>query len=1418
MEMLKKIVLVLNKPERETRTLEKIRSTIKQINPHTEVYILVFDEPEFIPKVLEIAPSVIMTFPLTCQSLPQRFYILKYLLNCRLVCYRAEGLLPSESQKHISSIAGIGKYGANLVDYEIFWGPKPAELIGKALLEQRKISSGDRIRFLGWPFLEDYFEPDSEFEKILPDKIKGKLNQYPREKILLFVTGFSVGDYSPDDIINADDIVDTSKPTAQKVFEESRALFKKIKHFQQMWIKEIIRNAENLPSLLFIVKMHPHEIAHYRRKKFNPYSVFHNYNNILLIEEAIPFRAIISHCSILFHYGSTTMLESYLSKIPSVHIFAREFKEICKDLSSSTISVEINDIASVISQHVVSPLKLKQSHEVEKYLEDMADLKIGQDYRPSERIARFLLSLFDEHPQVIAADDKYLVHAYEQNGGHNLINARISKAVKSINDGDFQRALTIYLDNVMKLAKIAKTQVLNLHFLRSICLYKTGFIDQAIAAVNQELTFNPQNEQANNLRSQLHSLSRKTEGIKTNQSEDFEKMIPKTFQVETVAGCNLKCPECAVGADIITHRKKGFMSFDEFKVIADKIRPFCEYLYLHIWGEPLLNKDIFKIIQYASAFTKTNISTNGNCLTEVKAEKLILSGITDIIVSIDGVSQDVYEKYRKGGSVTRALWSLVKLQELNIKYSKNVNIYPQFLVFKHNQHEMDKFTEFCQSIGLNPTFKSPYIRSNSMFENSDNSEYVRPSYQDVASLKHAMSEKCNNPRAVFTVLLDGGCVICCLDHDGATNYGNIYQQDVLDIWNSPEYRKDRLDILMEDAPEFCLKNCLNWSLCDTSIRSSKNLETDIVRSSSHKAGTSASVDSDSSLANVKDFAIHGNNYGSPHNTILSDFQKGLEYARKNIHDGKFNEAFDIYEQLYIAYPKKATEILAEAYDKYQIISNHDRYVLYQSRYYNFNINPNDKVLDIGSGNMPLQLATHLADITTDNNTYGRAGVPFKYVDGKPVFECNIEELPFEDKEFDFVYCSHVLEHIINPKKACDELIRIAKRGYIETPTRAKDLWLNTTEISNHKWAVELENDILVFNEYKAEEIKGLGCNILLEMHYAPQTIREKAFSALIYLKPKLFNTMLLWKDSFEYRIRRVTRQQETKSPVTFRKSIAISNKTQQDTKCVHNENSLRVRRGTKSIKSKCFPNIIMPVKINNRSKIQIIGTEYGSSAIVLDLIPAGSTVISAGVGEDISFDLELIKLKQCRIIGIDPTEKAKRYIKNNPNEHFCFLQKALYAESNKKIKMYKNTNPSYVSESITDSHNMVSKSEFYETEVISISELLEEYKDISLLKIDIEGAEYEVINSLEELYVPQIYIEFHHFCTDFTPYDTTRCIAHLNDMGYVVVYGKSLQGALKDVTLVHRKYVCEEDIFQIRADKLGEADLATSGVLATNIV
>ncbi len=251
---------------------------------------------------------------------------------------------------------------------------------------------------------------------------------------------------------------------------------------------------------------------------------------------------------------------------------------------------------------------------------------------------------------------------------------------------------------------------------------------------------------------------------------------------------------------------------------------------------------------------------------------------------------------------------------------------------------------------------------------------------------------------------------------------------------------------------------------------------------------------------------------------FSDYNEGLNIARAHFDEGRLDEAFDTYEYLAETFPQLSVEFLAEAYDKYLLLRDRDRYTIYQSRILDFKIGKGEKVLDVGSGHKPFPFATHLSDIALEDDAYGRAGVPFKHIDNKPVYEFNVEKIPFSDNEFDFIYLSHIMEHVESPEKACAEVMRVAKRGYIETPTRAKDLWLNTALASNHQWYVEDINGVLVFHEYDEKQLQGIKNDLLMSMHLSPQSHREKAFSAMIYLKPWFFNTMFVWDDKFEFRV------------------------------------------------------------------------------------------------------------------------------------------------------------------------------------------------------------------------------------------------------------------------------------------------------------
>ena len=219
--------------------------------------------------------------------------------------------------------------------------------------------------------------------------------------------------------------------------------------------------------------------------------------------------------------------------------------------------------------------------------------------------------------------------------------------------------------------------------------------------------------------------------------------------------------------------------------------------------------------QYASEFSKTNISTNGNLLTPDLAEALMDAGVAQIIVSIDGMTQEVYQQYRVGGQLTRALVALEIFRDLNIKRGNKVQILPQFIVFKHNQHQMADFSNYCKRLGLEPLFKAPYIRKGSKFENSNLPEFKRQHFKNKTTLRTAM-QGCEAPRDSFTILLDGSVVICCHDYNKVTCFGNVFSQDILEIWNSEEYRKYRWDIISGTTPDFCLNFCQQYYLDQTS--------------------------------------------------------------------------------------------------------------------------------------------------------------------------------------------------------------------------------------------------------------------------------------------------------------------------------------------------------------------------------------------------------------------------------------------------------------------------------------------------------------------------------------------------------------------------------------------------------------------------
>ena len=166
--------------------------------------------------------------------------------------------------------------------------------------------------------------------------------------------------------------------------------------------------------------------------------------------------------------------------------------------------------------------------------------------------------------------------------------------------------------------------------------------------------------------------------------------LPYEWEIDTTNICQLKCPLCHTGLGTI-HRDKGVMHYDVFTKTVDQIKDHCIWLTLYSWGEPFLNRRIHEFVAYAHQNKiATIISSNLNKpLTPEMAESIIKAGLDVMIVSLDGVTQDVYEVYRVGGHLDRVLDNIrLLVQKKKELGCSTPHLEWQFIVMRQNEHQI----------------------------------------------------------------------------------------------------------------------------------------------------------------------------------------------------------------------------------------------------------------------------------------------------------------------------------------------------------------------------------------------------------------------------------------------------------------------------------------------------------------------------------------------------------------------------------------------------------------------------------------------------------------------------------------------------------------------------------------------------------
>ncbi len=289
--------------------------------------------------------------------------------------------------------------------------------------------------------------------------------------------------------------------------------------------------------------------------------------------------------------------------------------------------------------------------------------------------------------------------------------------------------------------------------------------------------------------------------------------LPSKIGFEPTTSCNLRCPMCPSGLRSFS-RPTGMADLKLFTKVVDEVHHELLYLLLYFQGEPFLHPHFFEMAAYASS---RNIyvasSTNGHYLDKARARKTVESGLSELIISVDGASQETYQSYRVGGKldkVKEGIKNLVQAREETGSSSPFIIL--QFLVVRPNEHEIEAIAEMGKELGVDKVaFKTAQIYD---FEEGHELMPTREGYSRYKKgidgryeIKNPLDNQCWKLWQGAEITWDGRVLPCCFDKDAQYEMGNVRNQHFHEIWRARDYQAFRSRLLHSRKEIDICKNC-----------------------------------------------------------------------------------------------------------------------------------------------------------------------------------------------------------------------------------------------------------------------------------------------------------------------------------------------------------------------------------------------------------------------------------------------------------------------------------------------------------------------------------------------------------------------------------------------------------------------------------
>ncbi|MBP1641086.1 MAG: Radical domain protein [Bacteroidetes bacterium] len=288
--------------------------------------------------------------------------------------------------------------------------------------------------------------------------------------------------------------------------------------------------------------------------------------------------------------------------------------------------------------------------------------------------------------------------------------------------------------------------------------------------------------------------------------------LPAAVSIEPINRCNLCCPECPAGNQSLL-REKELMKWDVFVKVIDELSPSLFWTTLYFQGEPFLHPQFQAMINYChhkKIFTYT--SSNGQLLTSEIAKRTVESGLDKIVISVDGLTQEVYQQYRRGGNLRKVVETIqhIAYWKKRLK-SRTPVVEAQFIVMKHNEFQLHDVKKTLLSWGADRvSLKTAQIE----FERIEQlvpSQKKYSRYEKTANgswqLKKRLKNRCWRQWSGAVIAANGDVLPCCFDKNGEYVFGNVEHESFFEIWNGGKANLFRSKIHTNRKEIAICRNC-----------------------------------------------------------------------------------------------------------------------------------------------------------------------------------------------------------------------------------------------------------------------------------------------------------------------------------------------------------------------------------------------------------------------------------------------------------------------------------------------------------------------------------------------------------------------------------------------------------------------------------